>query len=72
MKVCIPLRGRMNILVYGGLFNVSSDRSFSLSRKFADIFVHVICMLSLPPLTEGLHKVSFTLVQSDCHIPFVQ
>ena len=32
----------MNIFVYGGLLNVSSDCSFSLSREFVDIFVHVI------------------------------
>ena len=43
MKVCIPLRGQMNVFVYGRLLNVSSDCSFLLSRKFADIFVHVIC-----------------------------
>ena len=29
MKVCIPLRGQMNIFVYGGLLNVSSDTSLS-------------------------------------------
>ena len=55
----------MNIFVYGGLWNVSSDCSFSLSREFVDIFVHVIYMLSLPLLTEGLHCVSVMLVQSD-------